>query len=85
MQYSIEVITLSSQKEMLNFLKEYETYTLFLLGNYENYGPILSDALYSGNFKLIRSQGQVVGVFALLGKVICLLKQYCKSLFLILL
>lgn len=68
MIYSVETVTSSSQHEMLNFLKEHENYTLFLLGNFENYGATLTDAPYSGNFKLIRSQGQVVGVFCLTRK-----------------
>lgn len=66
--YSVETVTQSSQHEMLNFLKEHVNYTLFLLGNFENYGAILTDAPYSGNFKLIRSQSQVVGVFCLTRK-----------------
>lgn len=63
MRCSVENVTQFSQHEMLNFLKEHENYTLFLLGNFENYGAMLTDAPYSGNFKLIRSQSQVVGVF----------------------
>lgn len=68
MQYSVETVTQSSQYEMLNFLKGHENYTLFLLGNFENYGAILTEAPYSGNFKLIRAQGQVIGVFCLTRK-----------------
>lgn len=68
MRYSIEMVTDSSQDEMLHFLKEDENYSLFLLGNFENYGAILTDAPYSGNFKLIRSHGKVVGVFCLTRK-----------------
>jgi hypothetical protein len=68
MEYSIEKVTQSSQQEMLNFLKEHENYTLFLLGNFENYGAILADAPYSGNFKLIRSRERVIGVFCLTQK-----------------
>lgn len=65
MHYSVEKITQSSQHEMFNFLKAHENYTLFLLNNFENYGATLTEAPYSGNFKLIRSQGEVVGVFCL--------------------
>lgn len=68
MVYSVETVSPSSQHEMLNFLKEHENYTLFLLGNFENYGAVLTDAPYSGNFKLIRSQDKVVGVFCLTRK-----------------
>lgn len=68
MRYSIETVTPSSQQEMVNFLKEHENSTLFLLGNFENYGATLTEAPYSGNFKLIRSQDGVVGVFCLTRK-----------------
>lgn len=69
MQYSVENVTPSSQQEMLRFLKEYENFTLFLLGNFENYGMTLTDAPYSGNFKLIRSsEKKVAGVFCLTRK-----------------
>jgi GNAT superfamily N-acetyltransferase len=68
MKYSVETVTPSSQKEMLNFLKEHENYSLFLMGNFENYGTKLTDAPYSGNFKLIRSHDGVVGVFCLTRK-----------------
>lgn len=68
MFYTVETVNQSSQHAMLNFLKEHENYTLFLLGNFENYGALLTDAPYSGNFKLIRSKGQVVGVFCLTRK-----------------
>ena len=66
MQYSVETITPSSQHEMVSFLKEHDNSALFLLGNFENYGAHLTDAPYSGNFKLIRSKEQVVGVFCLM-------------------
>lgn len=68
MVYSVEPVTHSSQEEMLNFLKEHENYSLFLLGNFENYGAALTDAPYSGNFKLIRFHNRVVGVFCLTKK-----------------
>lgn len=65
MQYSIEIVTKTSLSEMIGFLKEHEDYTLFLLNNLENYGLTLTEAPFSGNFKLIRSGGRVVGVFCL--------------------
>lgn len=68
MKYSVETVTTSSQEEMLQFLKNHANYTLFLLGNLENYGTKLTEAPYSGNFKLIRSSGQVTGVFCLTRK-----------------
>jgi GNAT superfamily N-acetyltransferase len=68
MQYQIEPINDSNKFEMLEFLKQHENYTLFLLGNFENYGFKLSQAPYSGNFKLIRSHNEIVGVFSLTKK-----------------
>ncbi len=68
MQYQIEPINDSNKFEMLEFLKQHENYTLFLLGNFENYGFNLSQAPYSGNFKLIRSHDEIVGVFSLTKK-----------------
>jgi GNAT superfamily N-acetyltransferase len=65
MTYSVEVITPSSQGEMLDFLKSHENYSLFLLSNFENYGAKLTEAPYSGNYKLIRLGKKVVGVFCL--------------------
>ena len=68
MTYSVETITDSSQEEMLDFLRDHENYTLFLLGNFENYGATLTEAPLSGNFKLIRFVNKVVGVFCLTRK-----------------
>lgn len=49
MDYFVETASASSQRSMLEFLKERENYTLFLLEN----------------FKLIRSLEKIVGVFCL--------------------
>lgn len=68
MQYSVENVSPSSQQEMLNFLREHENYSLFLLGNFESYGIKLTEAPYSGNFKLIRSFDKIVGIFCLTRK-----------------
>jgi predicted GNAT family acetyltransferase len=65
MQYTVEAVDHRSEQEMFIFLKAHENSTLFLLGNYENYGATLTEAPYSGNFKLIRSKGRVIGVFCL--------------------
>jgi|SRR5579862_436367 len=55
----------SSKKELVEFLKAHEEYTLFLLSNLEMYGPALSTALYSGNYKIIRNQEKIVAAFCL--------------------
>lgn len=68
MQYSVEAVDRASQSQMFEFLRQHENYTLFLLGNFENHGGRLSEAPYSGNFKLIRSAGRIVGVFCLTRK-----------------
>ncbi len=65
MQYSVERVTNATLQEMLRFLKIYENNTLFLLNNYESYGTILTEAPYSGNFKIIRSNKEIVGVCCL--------------------
>jgi|GEM_PF-270460 len=64
----VEKISSSNQDEMIAFLKRHENYSLFLLGNFENYGVMLSEAPYSGNFKLIRSSNEIVAVFCLAKK-----------------
>ncbi len=68
MPYVVEAANASNQAAMLHFLRQHENYSLFLLGNFENYGLALAEAPYSGNFKLIRSEGEVVGVFCLTRK-----------------
>lgn len=68
MQYIIETIDDSNKTEMLHFLREHENFSLFLLGNFENYGATLTESPYSGNFKLIRVFEKVVGVFCLTRK-----------------
>lgn len=69
MDYSVETVNQSTASLMVEFLKKHENYTLFLLGNYENYGSTLTEAPYSGNYKIIRdSEGEVVGVFCLTKK-----------------
>lgn len=66
--FSVEKVSADTQEEMVNFLKRHENYSLFLLGNFENYGANLSEAPYSGNFKLIRSSNEIVAVFCLAKK-----------------
>ncbi len=69
MKYLIEAVDQSNESMMIDFLKKHEDYTLFLLGNYENYGLTLSESPYSGNYKVIRSpDGEIVGVFCLTKK-----------------
>lgn len=66
--FSVENVTDDTQKDMIDFLKRHDNYSLFLLGNFENYGATLSEQPYSGNFKLIRSLDEIVSVFCLTKK-----------------
>lgn len=61
----VEKISENNQEEMLNFLKNHENYSLFLLGNFANNGGQIGSSPYSGNYKLIRQGDAVVGVFCL--------------------
>lgn len=53
---------------MIAFLKKHENYSLFLLGNLENYGPRLTEAPFSGNYKVIRNGDEIIAVFCLTRK-----------------
>lgn len=68
MKITVEAVDHISQPAMLHFLRENENYSLFLLGNFESHGLNLSEAPYSGNFKLIRSSDKIVTVFCLTKK-----------------
>lgn len=61
----VENVSNETQEQMLNFLKRHEDFCLFLLGNFEAYGPRLTEAPNSGNFKLIKQGEEVAGVFCL--------------------
>ena len=63
--YFVEPVDSSEQVAMIQFLREREDYTLFLLYNFASHGPKLTAAPYSGNFKLIYAQEKIVGVFCL--------------------
>jgi GNAT superfamily N-acetyltransferase len=61
----LEKVNESSKDEAVTFLKAHEEYTLFLLGNLEVYGSHLSKEPYSGNFKLIRDENEIISGFSL--------------------
>lgn len=65
MQYSIENIDNHNKSKAIEFLKQHEDYSMLLLGNLDTYGFQLSDAPYSGNFKLILFFDQIIGVLCL--------------------
>jgi lincosamide nucleotidyltransferase A/C/D/E len=63
--FKVEMISSENQEHMIAFLKNHDDYSLFLLGNFENYGPSLGEAPYSGNYKLIRLDSEIVAVLCL--------------------
>lgn len=65
MKYQIKPFSSELQQSMLMFLKRHEEKTLFLQSNFYNFGPKLTKAPHSGNFKLIYQEEQIVGVFCL--------------------
>ena len=64
-QLFVEKVSENNREEMLDFLKRYEQFTLFLLGNFAAYGGQIGDSPYSGNYKLLRQGNEIVGVFCL--------------------
>lgn len=66
--YRVEKFSPENQMSMIAFLRDHDDYSLFLLGNFENYGGYLGDAPYSGNYKLIRLKDEVIAVFCLTKK-----------------
>lgn len=68
MRLYCEKVTSKSKDELIIFLKKHEEYSLFLLSNVETYGLTLSDALYSGNFKILRDEEQIIAAFCLTKK-----------------
>ncbi|MCP5506360.1 MAG: GNAT family N-acetyltransferase [Chlamydiales bacterium] len=64
----IESASNENEDEMLAYLKKHENTSLFLLGNYENYGGSIGTSPFSGQYKLIRSEGKIMGVFSLIKK-----------------
>lgn len=62
---AVEPFNESNLTEALSFLRQYENFSLFLLGNLEAHGPRLTTSPNSGNFKLIRLDGKIIAVFCL--------------------
>jgi len=67
-QFQIEAVSSENQENIIAFLKNHSDYSLFLLGNFENYGAHLGESPYSGNYKLIRFDNEIVAVFCLTKK-----------------
>lgn len=65
MNYIIEDVSDETKHEMVAYLMQNEERSLFLLGNFATYGFKMTNAPYSGNFKLIRRDNRIVGAFCL--------------------
>jgi RimJ/RimL family protein N-acetyltransferase len=75
----VEKVSAENQERMIAFLKDHDDYSLFLLGNFENYGANLGEAPYSGNYKLICTDDVVVAVFCLTKKGSLLIQSIIKE------
>ena len=62
---SIEAVSQSSLQGAIAFLRKYEDFSLFLLGNLEAHGHKLTSSPNSGNFKLVRHRDKIIAVFCL--------------------
>lgn len=65
MNISIETISKANHAEAIAYLSQHEDTAIFLLGNLNAHGPHLSSHPNSGNFKLIRVDHKIKGVFCL--------------------
>jgi uncharacterized protein len=62
---SILIEPVEQVSDVQDFLKQHEESSQFLINNLREYGPRMTEEPYSGNFKLIRENGQVTAVFCL--------------------
>lgn len=65
MNISVEPISKTNRTEAIVYLSQRENTAIFLLGNLNAHGPHLSSHPNSGNFKLIRVNDKIAGVFCL--------------------
>ncbi len=75
----VEMVSEDTREEMIAFLKRHDNYSLFLLGNFENYGATISESPYSGNFKIIRLYDEIITVFCLTKKGNLLIQSVIKE------
>ena len=64
-QIKIREVTDADMAAVTSFLESHLETSLFLLNNLRTYGPRLTKAVYSGNFRAIEEDGRMVGVFAM--------------------
>ncbi len=64
-RFHVEPLREETLAEALSFLHRYEDFSLFLLGNLEAYGYRIGESPNSGQFKIVRSFGEVVAIFCL--------------------
>lgn len=77
--FKVEKVSRENQESMIAFLKAHDDYSLFLLGNFENYGLSLGESPFSGNYKLIRAGNEVMAVFCLTRKGSLLIQSVVKE------
>ncbi|MNS44153.1 Acetyltransferase (GNAT) family protein [compost metagenome] len=61
----VELLSESRRDEALAFLRDRRETSLYLLNNLAEYGPVLTEQLNSGNFKVVVDGDRVVAVFVL--------------------
>jgi predicted GNAT family acetyltransferase len=66
-QNDIQVINWDEayEKQALDLLKQYKETSLFLLSNLKDFGPRMGEVIYSGHFKCLIKNDQVIAVFVL--------------------
>ena len=64
-QIEIREVTDADVAFVTSFLESHLETSLFLLNNLHTYGPRLTKAVYSGNFRAIEEDGEIAGVFAM--------------------
>lgn len=65
MKNSVESVGPQNIKEVESFLAHFEESSQFLINNLKTHGPTLNEHHNSGNFKAIRTDGQITSVFCL--------------------
>lgn len=63
-----ETVNEKTKPALIAFLRKHNEYTLFLLSNLENFGWQLSDHPYSGAYKVVRKEDQIIAAFSLTKK-----------------
>lgn len=63
--YTIRAIDFANKNRAIEYLRQHEDYTMFLMGNLQQEGPHLTQAPNSGQFKLLEQGSTILAVFCL--------------------